>query len=271
MKHILLGVVILVGMPILCHAAVLNVNNANNFAGGFSVENVPYVGQGVYPDPGNNTWNSFADGTATISNLVNSDGSPSPISVTTSESGNNSGGLFNSPYEGNPNTLQGTPGFLLGEAELTSNGGTTPVTVSLTNVPAGTYSLFLYGANYDQTRGAAFNILVGGGAPDNGFTSTLNNITAENGTPGNPAGQLSTLQFVEGANYVEFTGVTPVAGDITFTASQVNNTTPGGAGSGEGDFNGFQLVSAVPEPTSMMGLIGLVSAGLVGRRRRTNI
>jgi len=130
---------------------------------------------------------------------------------------------------------QGTPSQILSEASLVS--GATLGTFTLSSVPAGTYNLFLYGANYDGNRGAAFT--VSSGVPLGGFSSALN----PNGAGG--GGPLTT--FVLGGDYVEFTGVTPDgSGTITGTWGAVSN--PNSGLSGEGDFNGLQLQFVAPSP-----------------------
>jgi hypothetical protein len=122
----------------------------------------------------------------------------------------------------------------------------------LHNVTAGTYNLFLYGQNYDATRGAAFSLAAAnGGTAVGGITSTLNTGNRNS--------------FVLGDNYVEFLGVTPDAnGNISGLWGAVSNPLSGL--SGEGDFNGLQLVT-VPEPGAI-ALLGLGLTGLFFVRRR---
>jgi hypothetical protein len=132
----------------------------------------------------------------------------------------------------------GTPSFLLGEAAI--NNGTSPdIVFTLHNVPAGTYGLFLYGANEDNNRGTAF--AVSSGTPHNGISATLN---GQNGSPA-PA-------FVEGQNFVVFQNVTPNAsGNIIITASPNPQDGVGNSNdSGETDVNGFQLIFN-PPPTAL--------------------
>jgi hypothetical protein len=99
----------------------------------------------------------------------------------------------------------GTPSWLLTSAAVVNSGspgagtGSNPLgSFTLHNVAAGIYNIFLYGQNYDATRGAAFAITTGGGTAVGGISSTLN------------TGNRSS--FVLGDNYVEFTGVVPVGG-----------------------------------------------------------
>jgi len=280
------------------HGQVVNFHAADNNQGthyaAYNGYNMLYYGQGAYSDPGNNVWNGFGQnpgpgstyfygpglpnfpnhpgnpgnpyawsqaGTASGANLFNplnsgasnvgnasSSGTFSPVTLTLGFSGENGlGNVSSTP-------ANGTPGFLLGEAALVS--GSTLGTFTLGHVAPGTYDLFLYGANYDYTRGAAFNITEGGGTAVGGFTSTLNG--AFGGTKGGP--------FVLGDNYVEFANITVGNdGTISGTWGDPGNNPLSGL-SGEGDFNGLQLVT-VPEP-STIALIGLGIGGLLCLRRR---
>lgn len=280
------------------HGQVINFHAADNGQGtryaAYNSYNLLYYGQGAYSDPGNNIWNGFGNnpgagstyfygpglpnnpnlpgnpgnpyawsqaGTASGSNLFNpahygasnvgnatSAGQLSSVTLTLSLSGENGlGNVSSTP-------ANGTPGFLLGEAALALSG--TLGTFTLGHVAQGTYDLYLYGANYDYTRGAAFNITEGGGTAVGGFTSTLNG--AYGGTKGGP--------FILGDNYVEFANIT-VGADGTISGTWGDpGVNPISGLSGEGDFNGLQLVT-VPEP-STFALIGLGIGGLLSLRRR---
>ncbi|MDB5357295.1 MAG: hypothetical protein JWN24_3748 [Phycisphaerales bacterium] len=258
--------------------------------------NVLMYGQGAFSDPGNNVWNGFgqydAPGSTDFYGPGNPDsghgsvpngnpGQPYAWHNGTSASGTN---LFSPTNPGALNTgnatsagtispvtitgaygfdngangsaTQGSPGWILNHAAV-SNGANPIETFVLHNVPAGTYSLYLYGANFDNNRGTAF--AVDSGTADLGISATLNDMS------GSPA---ST--FIEGANYVIFNGVTPNAlGDITITA--LPNPLDGVGNSnlaGEADVNAIQLVSlASPEPGSL-AMVGLAGLGLLARRRR---
>lgn len=109
--------------------------------------------------------------------------------------------------------------------------------LTLSNVPAGTYDLYLYGANADGTRGATF--FSSSGTPSNGVSTTMNTNAA--------AGSGPLTNFVFGGDYVVFNNVSPAADStihVTWGAiSNINSTL-----TGEGDFNGLQLAKSVPIP-----------------------
>jgi fibronectin-binding autotransporter adhesin len=277
-RYAMLGMGLLV--PAAAHAQL--VVNFGESSQGYSVYtsngdyNALYYGQGAYSDSGNNVWNGFGryggpgstafygggrpdsnvgstkmpagnpgnpyaftngNGTASGTNLFSptnsgasnvgnaySNGTLSPVTLTVSTiTGENGAGNM---------TNQGTPGFLLATADLVQ--GSTLGTFTLGSVPAGTYDLYLYGANYDGTRGAAFNLTSQSGAASaaGGFTTTTN-------PNANPNGPLTS--FVLGQDYVEYLNVSPTAaGVIAGTWGAVSNPISGL--SGEGDFNGLQLV-----------------------------
>jgi hypothetical protein len=275
-------------------AQVVNFMDASqsyHYYGGY---NVLYYGQGAYSDPGNNVWNGFGNyggpGSTDFYGGGNPDsahgsvpggnpGNPYAWHNGTSSTGAN---LFSPANSGASNVgnatssgtytpitislnygfdngsqgseTQGTPNWVLSEAALVNNGNVG--TGVLANIPYPTVSLYFYGANYDFTRGATFAITTGGGTAVGGFTSTINpNANAGSG-PGD--------SFILGSDYVEFTGVTPVDGTVDFSWSGVSNPISGL--SGEGDFNGVQIV-ATPEPTTL-AMIGVGAATLLTLRRR---
>jgi hypothetical protein len=106
--------------------------------------------------------------------------------------------------------------------------------ITLSNVPAGTYDLFLYAANFDGTRGATF--IVSTGTPSNGVFVAMNPYAA--------AGNGPLTNFVFGTNYVVYNNVTPaVDTTIKVTWGAISNINS--SATGEGDFNGLQLVPSV--------------------------
>jgi hypothetical protein len=282
-------------------AQTVNFHNANQGYAYYLGYNRLMYGQGAAVDPGNNVWNGFGKyggpGSTDFYGPGNPDsahgsvpsglpGNPYAWHSGTTASGTNlfSPANYSAANVGNaksngtlsPVTLtlaygagdngsqggvtQGTPSQILSEASLVDAANPTG-TITLSNVPAGTYNLFLYGANYDGTRGAAFT--VSSGTPVGGFTSTIN--------PNAAAGSGPLTTFILGGDYVEFTGVTPDgSGNITGTWGVVSNPISGLGG--EGDFNGLQLQAAtsVPEPSSLVFCLVAGVGGLtrIIRRRR---
>ena len=103
-----------------------------------------------------------------------------------------------------------------------------------------TYDLYLYGANFDGTRGAAF-VVANTGTPLNGISATMNPYAASGSGP--------LTNFVLGTSYVVYQNVTPDAsGRIAITWGAVSNIYSGLTG--EGDFNGLQLVPSVAVPAA---------------------
>jgi hypothetical protein len=188
----------------------LNYNFGNN-----------YIGQGALSDPGNNFWNAVQGNGTTSGGLLSDGVTSSSITLTTSgftEYGGNSFG--NSVVNGTAPALF-TP-FVYGG------------TLTLNNVAAGTYDLFVYAQN-----GSGFG--AGNNAPTS-ITVDGNTLT----TALNDAGDYTS--FTTGVNYEEFTGI-ELSGSVPITLG------------GQANFNGLQLdeITATPEP----GTFALAGFGLV--------
>ena len=260
-------------LAVAAEAIVINVHNANNFANGDGTLVNLFVGQGAFPDPGNNVWNTTQDEpTEPTNNLLASDGTATGVSIVSTAVANN-GGIGGNGYPtstvdangvvtGTPgNILQGTPGYIVGQAQLGP-----AITVTLSDVPAGTYSLYVYSGNFDQDRGSSIavrNAAGTTGAADMGLNFTQN---VPPSTPSNQGG-LVGLEFAQGVNYALFNDVVVgTAGTLAIDLTPRLNAITGQTG--EANFNGLQLVSEpIPEPASL-GLLAAAGAGLLARRRR---
>jgi hypothetical protein len=278
---------------------VINFHDAGQGYSHYGGYNVLYYGQGAAFDPGNNYWNGFGkyggpgstdfygpNNPSSFHGVVPS-GNPgqpyawhngvsasgpnlfSPSNPGALDAGNaNSVGTI-SPvtlslsYDADVGTDNGVtqrqPSFILSHAAQVTGGHVG--TFALQNVPAGTYNLFLFGSSPVGTGGAAFT--VSSGAALNDLASTINPLAVPTGNALN--------QFALGQTYVEFLGVTPDAnGVISGTWAAIDNPISGV--SGEGDFNGLQLVSTnssdVPEPAALGGAVAASAMALLGRRGR---
>ncbi len=190
-----------------------------------------YSGQGAYSDPGHNFWNSVSTPSGG-SSLLASDGT-TITGISFSYSGAGGPGAVGEPSYA---------GKLL--ADYIYTGGTATFTIGgLT--PGLTYQIYLY-----SQPGTA-------GSTDRAATFTVDGQSA------NLSG-LNPGSLVQGSNYVV----------IPFTASGtlVSGTFApnAGAGGGEAELNGLQLVVPVPEPSSVAALGGIVvlAAAAIQRRRR---
>jgi hypothetical protein len=189
-----------------------------------------------YSGPGADTggvtteyWNPMVlDGT-TGAGVASNDITPTAITFSDS-----SDGAYNSGNGGTSIALF-TPYFISHSADVET----------LSNVPAGTYDLYIYSQNGSfANRGGTFTL----GASTQGVE--------------NDGDQTS---FVAGVNYTEFTSIMlSVPGSISFTYSQAPDL------SGEGDLGGVQLVeiAAVPEPSTWAMLLGSTAVLLMLARLR---
>lgn len=188
-----------------------------------------YSGQGAVADAGNNYWNAWVYGGTTAAGKY-SDGSASPITLSDNTAGNSAANYFPTAiYSLGPN---GT--VMAFQDPFVVSVNSTATSLTLNNVPAGAYDLYLYGDNGgNHNRGTTFTVTVGGAASQT--LSTLN--TAEH------------AWMTQGNDYVVFTNLGfAQAGSITFTFQDNPN---GSQGSWEGDFNGLQLVGRPPVKASV--------------------
>jgi hypothetical protein len=218
-------------------ALVVNFNVPGGQSGGIN-----YSGQGAYADPGNNYWNPVISNGTTSPGMSSDGTTTSTVRLIERETKN-----YNS---GAPST-QGTPEAL--EYWYADANSLSVQTCVLTNVPAGTYNLYLYGKNGNATfanRGTIFGVSVGG--TSYGTQRTTNSFTPS---------------FVLNNDYVVFTNLAVgAAGTITFTYSANTNIVrpPGSSDySGtntQGNFNGLQLISL----TSSVSLPTLTNSAASG-------
>ena len=156
-------------------------------------------------------WNNVAaqsTSSYTIQNAIGANGGATPCSVTISSSGSTIK-AWNETTLGNPNPSALMSDYLYGNT----------YTVTVTNLPAGTYQLYVYAHGDAVNQGSAVTIHAdnGGGSAVTGTTGTeYRNLTA--------AG-------AEGYSYLKFQPVVGAPGTLVFTVASY--------------LNGFQLL---PEP-----------------------
>jgi hypothetical protein len=187
------------------NAQVINFDVPGGVSGG-----VNYSSQGAYSDSGHNYWNPIANGGTTAAG-TNDDGViRSAITLTTPSLST----YANNNYGGDPTgpELLFTP-FVYSEAG-------TPYILTLSNVPAGTYNLYLYNMNGS-----------GNGASTKDTVSTVSITNTYN---------TYATTFVQGADYGVISNIVlPSKGTISISVA------PSGLGIGqptEADFNGLQLI-----------------------------
>lgn len=241
------------GLPVL--AAITLVPTANaiiiNYqvteAGSVSPESTLF-GPDLHP-AGTETWNmdQWVGQSPTVTNMVDSVGASTGVGITA-----NGGDGFGGPDDWNiskPLTM------IHRTARAFYNGPGNNASFSITGLVAGAvYDLWIASAH------------TSGGTPQAiGDWSTANaNSTGASVAMDNTGQETNGSTWVAGANYVFFSNVVvDGAGKITMTE---HSTTPNLTDSRIG-FNGFQLITAVPEPSSAL-LAGFGLLGLLHRRRR---
>ena len=221
-----------------------------------AVYNVKYLG-GLPPIPTSSlqgvlggTGESWNQATGTFSNLVDSTGGSSSISVAGLSGGQNEGPA-SSIFFGNSNA------FGKGDNQTISISGL---------AAAGVYNIYIYAlshntpswGNFGDTERAA-GAFTTTNVSGNGASQPLDN--------GNTGTNATT--FTAGSNYVLFQSiVADGAGNISIVADALNNTSldPQNPNATRLHINGLQIAS-IPE-TSSAALLGLGAVALILRRRK---
>ncbi|HUD47645.1 MAG TPA: hypothetical protein VMR33_12490 [Candidatus Baltobacteraceae bacterium] len=195
----------------------------------------------------NDQWNGIDgdNGFGSVSSLINTSGSPTGVTLTY----NTAGGAAVTSLAQN---TQPTPSMM--NDYLFNNAGGA-ITVSVGNLAAGTYDLYVYLASNDANSG------------NRSATVNANGISL-------PATGNAEPSFLVGQNYLLLTPTVGASGVLTITESDLPST---GNAATEVDMNGFQLqpaVAAVPEPASLLaGALMLLPFGTGAlrmlRRRQT--
>jgi hypothetical protein len=174
-----------------------------------------------------------------INNLVDSTGTATNVSIS---------GVFNNNYQTGTHPVNG-PNYALLYGEF-KTGKSSSASVTLSGLGSGSYNLVVYTvADFFDVSSITGTFSVGSDSQTvleqegANFNGTF--VKATDNTPG---------------NYIEFTNITPVSGDITLNISSVGGSNVG--------VDGIQL-QTVPEPASV-GIFGAGAAGLMllSRRRR---
>ena len=226
-------------------------------AGGFTVNFDAYdgtladnfVGQGAYSDPGNNVWNPFGASGATSGLAFNSASNQTLVTSTLIYGFNNSG--IGQPGAGQ---TQGSPSWLLSTEDAVNGNspgigtvGAPEGQLTINDLPQGTYTVYLYGENYDGTRGSIFSFApTNGGAADQGMDAT--DPSAQTGY-----NTSDSTTFVEGETYVFFTNVVADATGAIRLYYVYNSRDPLLL-TGEAPFDGVQVIKnvvAVPPTMSI--------------------
>jgi len=220
-----------------------------NDSTGFVVD-ATYNGFGVLGDGSDINWNSSNIPNTSITNLFSADntGNTTPVSFTSSGFTAGSGFSFTPAQNPNMPSENGdgatyTWAVLIGDYNIVNN---TTATLSIAGLP-GTF-------NYDLV------VFAHGDANDQSATVTVRSDSKTTAT------WTGLHDLTEGVDYVRFNNIAPglggdAADEISFTVANLGSNFSG--------FNGFQIQAvAIPEPSSLMLVLGSVAAGLVLKRRR---
>ncbi|HEX4263048.1 MAG TPA: LamG-like jellyroll fold domain-containing protein [Verrucomicrobiae bacterium] len=214
-----------------------------------------FVGQGAYSDTANNNWNPIgASGAA--SGLAFSSASNQTLVTATAIYGFSNTGIGQAgaaQANGDPSWLLSTEYAVNGGSPGIGTSGSPEGQLTINNLPQGTYTVYLYGQNYDATRGTIFSFApANGGVADQGMDAT---------DPSSQAGYSTSdsTSFVEGQTFVFFTNVVADAtGAITI--NYVYNGRDPLLLTGEAPLDGVQVILttiAAVHPTMSI----LMSAG----------
>ena len=188
-----------------------NQNNGVSWGGGGPNPGPTMSGAAVF-GTANDQWNGINVNSGSGISLFNSDGSPSPVTMTFT-----SGGGYDANSFGGSTPFAGTPLDALMEDYLFNGGSIQTITLSglATN---STYNLVLYSAGDAVAAGRITYF-------------TVNSITRSSKWDG------SSGSLIEGINYVNFPcALSDSSGNMVITYH--------GDGSAEGDLNGFQIEAA---------------------------
>jgi len=230
-----------------------NGNSVGTAYGGGGVGTGPTMTGAAVLGSAGDQWNGFGDSAFTFANypggmsgsglaLNYANGSASGVTMSLTADGSYNA---NEPVWNNhsPFTTAASPYANLMQDLIYAN---VPQTLTLSGLaPNQAFNLVLYNAG-DQNVGAGRT-----------STFTVNGVTQTSVWDG------TTSTLVAGVDYVDFASATS---DGTGTLV-INYGVPGGSDGLETDLDGFQLLSSVPEPTTLACLAVAGTMGLVWRRR----